>query len=96
MDKGIAEKLYRQLERASQNMEKFQLAEYMELLNNPRRYMMVNFIGGLFRGLGTAIGFTILGAIVIIFLQRLVVLNLPIIGDYIADIVVIVQDHLKP
>lgn len=96
MDKGISDKLYQQMERLSENMEKFNLAEYMEMLNNPRRYMMINFIGGLFRGLGTAIGFTILGAIVIMILQRVVVLNLPIIGDYIADIVVIVQEHLKP
>lgn len=96
MDKGISDKLSQQMKRLSENMEKFNLAEYMEMLNNPRRYMMINFIGGLFRGLGTAIGFTILGAIVIMILQRVVVLNLPIIGDYIADIVVIVQEHLKP
>jgi hypothetical protein len=77
-------------------MEKFNLAEYMEMLNNPRRYVLINFVGGLSRGLGIAIGFTILGAVVLMVLQRLVFLNLPIIGDFIADIVVIVQDHLKP
>jgi len=90
------DKVYHQLERLSQNMEKFNIAEYLEMLNNPRRYMIINFLGGLSRGLGIAIGFTILGALVIMIMQRIVVLNLPIIGDFIADIVVIVQDHLKP
>jgi len=90
------DKVYHQLQRVSQNMEKFNIAEYLEMLNNPRRYMMINFLGGLSRGLGIAIGFTILGALVIMIMQRIVVLNLPIIGDFIADIVVIVQDHLKP
>jgi len=92
----MLDKVYQQLQRLSQNMEKFNLAEYMEMLNNPRRYIMINFVGGLSRGLGIAIGFTILGAIVLMVLQRLMVLNLPIIGDFIAHIVVIVQDHLKP
>lgn len=92
----MLDKVYMQLQRLSQNMEKFNLAEYMEMLNNPRRYVFINFVGGLARGLGIAIGFTILGALVLMTLQRLVVWNLPIIGDFIADIVVIVQDHLKP
>jgi hypothetical protein len=68
----------------------------MEMLNNPRRYVMINFIGGLSRGVGIAIGFTILGAIVIMLLKRLMLLNLPLIGDFIADIVLIVQQNLKP
>ncbi|HBI56038.1 MAG: DUF5665 domain-containing protein [Eubacteriales bacterium] len=96
MDKSLMDKVSFELQRVSQNMEKFNLAEYMELLNNPRRYVMINFVGGLSRGLGIAIGFTILGAIVVMLLRRLMYLNLPIIGDFIADIVLIVQENLNP
>ena len=96
MDKSLLDKVSFELQRVSQNMEKFNLAEYMEMLNNPRRYVMINFIGGLSRGVGIAIGFTILGAIVIMLLKRLMLLNLPLIGDFIADIVLIVQQNLKP
>lgn len=95
MDKSLLDKVSSQLQRLAQNLEKFNLAEYMEMLNNPRRYVMINFVGGLFRGLGMAVGFTILGAIVLMLLRRLMYLNLPIIGDFIADIVRIVQEHLK-
>lgn len=95
MDKSLLAKVSSQLQRLAQNLEKFNLAEYMEMLNNPRRYVMINFVGGLFRGLGMAVGFTILGAIVLMLLRRLMYLNLPIIGDFIADIVRIVQEHLK-
>lgn len=42
-----------------------------------------------------AIGFTILAALVLWFMQRLVVLNLPLIGDFIADIVRLVQHELQ-
>jgi hypothetical protein len=96
MEENLLTKVYSELQRVSQNLEKFNIAEYLNMLNNPRRYLALNFIGGLSRGLGIAIGFTLLGAMVIMFLQRLMVLNLPIIGDFIADIVLIVQDQLKP
>jgi len=66
----------------------------MNLINNPRRYMMVNFLGGLFRGFGIALGMTILGAFVLYMLQRLVVLNLPVIGDFIAELVRIVLTYI--
>ncbi len=82
------------LAKLSQQLEKFNLAEYMNLLNNPRRFIMVNFLAGLFRGFGIALGMTILGAFVLYLLQRLVVLNLPVIGDFIAELVRIVLNYL--
>lgn len=78
-----------------QEFEKFNIAEYMLLLNNPRRFFWVNFLGGVARGLGVALGATVVAAILISILQRMVVLNLPIIGDYIAEIVRIVQDQMR-
>jgi hypothetical protein len=72
-------------------MEKMKLAEYVYLLENPRRLMYINFIAGLARGVGIAVGFTILGAVVLYFLRILVMLNLPLIGDFIAEIVRMVQ-----
>lgn len=73
------------------NMEKMKLAEYVKLLDNPWRLMYINFIAGLARGVGIAVGFTILGAIVLYFLRYLVMLNLPLIGGFIAEIVKMVQ-----
>ncbi len=73
------------------NMEKMKLAEYVHLLDRPWRLMYINFIAGLARGVGIAIGFTILGAIVLYILKALVILNLPWIGGLIAEIVRMVQ-----
>ena len=73
------------------SMEKMKLAEYVKLLDNPWRLMYVNFIAGLARGVGIAVGFTILGAVLLYFLRMLVVLNLPWIGGIIAEIVQMVQ-----
>lgn len=44
------------------------------------------------KGIGIGIGFTILTAILLIILQKIVTLNIPVIGDYISDIVEIVEN----
>ncbi|MCL6612286.1 MAG: DUF5665 domain-containing protein [Peptococcaceae bacterium] len=71
------------------------LAEYVDLLHSPWRLLWVNFVSGIARGLGIAVGFVILGAVIIIILQRLVDLNLPLIGGFIADMVEIVRQQMK-
>ena len=82
------------IEELSINMEKMKLAEYVELLNQPKRLLFLNFIAGVARGLGIAVGFAVLGALAILVLRRLVVLNLPLIGDFIALVVKLVQTRL--
>jgi hypothetical protein len=90
----LLRRLNQRVGRLLQEMDKFNIAEYMELLNNPRRFFWINFLGGLSRGVGVALGATIVAAVLIAILQRIVVLNLPIIGDFIADIVKIVQNRM--
>ena len=86
--------LVAKIEELSLNIEKMKLAEYVELLHQPKRLLFLNFIAGVARGLGVAVGFAILGAVVILVLRRLVVLNLPLIGDFIALVVKLVQTRL--
>lgn len=76
------------------NMEKLGIAEYVAMIENPRRLFWVNFWQGVARGFGMAIGFTILAGLVIYVLQKIVVLNTPVIGSFIAEIVNIVQNQL--
>lgn len=90
----LLKELNKKIEKLSQDMERFNLAEYLDLLNSPRRFLWINFMGGISRGLGFALGATILGALALYMLQRLVFLNLPVIGDFIAELVRIVQTHL--
>ena len=82
------------IEELSINIEKMKLAEYVELLNQPKKLLFLNFIAGVARGLGIAVGFAVLGAFAILILRRLVVLNLPLIGDFIALVVKLVQTRL--
>lgn len=93
-DRPIERALVERIDRLARNMEKMKLAEYVELLENPWRLLYLNFISGVARGVGIAVGFAILGAIIIFILQRLVTLNLPVIGTFVAEIVKIVQLQL--
>ncbi|KAF0198000.1 MAG: hypothetical protein FD169_63 [Bacillota bacterium] len=76
------------------SMERMKLAEYIGLLNNPLRLLWVNFLAGLARGAGIAIGGSLLVAALLYLLSQIAILNLPLIGDFIAEIVRIVQNQL--
>ena len=89
------EQVERSLMEIAYKMERTQIADYVELMNKPVRLMWRNLLAGLARGVGIAIGFTFFAATILYVLQILGALNLPIIGDYIANIVRIVQNQLE-
>jgi hypothetical protein len=76
-------------------LDRLQLPELIRCLQDRRRYYRTQFIGGVVRGLGTAVGFTILGAALVWLLQDLAQRNLPVIGDFLADVVNLVQRRLE-
>jgi len=82
------------INRLGYRMEKMKLAEYVNMLEHPRRLLWSNFIQGVARGFGIAVGVTILGAVIVYLLQRLLLLNIPMVGGFIAQIVNIVQEEL--
>lgn len=71
--------------------QKSNIEEWSYLLGNRKEIIKRNFIAGIARGVGIGIGVTIITAILIIILQKIVTLNIPIIGEYISDIIDIVQ-----
>ena len=76
-------------------LEQLQLSEYLRYVQDTRRLMRTQFVSGLFRGMGMAVGFTLLGAVLVVVLQALAQRNLPVIGDFLAQIVAIVQSRLE-
>jgi hypothetical protein len=76
-------------------LERSNFGAYIDLMQSPGRMIALNFFAGIARGFGVAMGFTILGALLIYILQRLVVLNLPIIGGIITEVVKLVQLNVR-
>ncbi|MDP4182634.1 MAG: DUF5665 domain-containing protein [Bacillota bacterium] len=93
--KGLINIINKKLDKISINMEKFKLVDYVFYLEHPRKMLWANFVGGLSRGFGIAIGFTLLGAVFIYVLQIVVRWKLPLIGQFITEIVNIVQENLR-
>ncbi len=85
------EKLQNSIDNLIKILQKSNIEEWSYLLGNRKEIIKRNFIAGIARGVGIGIGVTIITAILIIMLQKIVTLNIPIIGEYISDIIDIVQ-----
>ena len=79
------------IEKLSEMLEKGNLVELTYILGSKKEIIKRNLIAGIFRGVGIGIGVTIITAILVMLLQKIVTLNIPVIGEYIADIVEIVE-----
>lgn len=88
---GRIKKLKKQVDIFNRKIEEAKIKEYVELMGNTKKLLWKNFISGISKGLGYGIGFTILGAIVLIILRKVVLLNIPVIGRYLKDILDIVE-----
>jgi hypothetical protein len=83
------------LDKISYQLEKAKFGDYIQLMQNPFRMVSLNFFSGMARGFGFAFGFTILGAIVLYFIQKLVLLNIPVIGGVVTEIVKLVKLNIR-
>lgn len=91
----LAKSLFKKLCEVEWKLERANLADFMQLIQRPARLIFLNFIAGLARGFGIAIGLTIVASLFLIFLSKVAELNLPIIGRFVADLVRIVNHHLR-
>ena len=83
--------LNKKIDKINENLAKSHIFELSYIVGNKKEILIRNLIAGISRGVGIGIGITIITAIIVIILRRLIMLNIPVIGDYIADIVEIVE-----
>jgi len=82
------------VERIIDAAERMKLAEYVRYQSDRKRRLRDAFFEGVLRGLGFMVGFSMLGALVIYLLQGLALQNLPLIGDYVAKVVMLVESRI--
>lgn len=83
--------LEKSIENLSNILEEGNYIEWAYLLGSKKEIIRRNLLAGIARGVGIGIGVTIITAILVLLLQKIVTLNIPVIGEYIADIVEIVE-----
>lgn len=83
--------LQKSIDKLIEMLQNMNLHDLIYILGSKKEIIKRNLLAGIARGIGGGIGFTIITAIIIYFLQKIVRLNIPIIGEYINDIIEIVQ-----
>ena len=93
MKRKVYEELNKKLDDLNYAMTKSKFLDLVELLVNRKELFWRNIWSGIVKGIGIGIGVTIITAIILVVLQRIVTWNIPVIGEYIADIVDIVESN---
>lgn len=83
--------LNKSIEKLNKTLEKGNIQELTYILGNKKEVLIRNLLAGISRGIGIGIGVTLITAILIYIMQKIVTLNIPVIGEYISDIVQIVE-----
>lgn len=83
--------LMNKIDELNTKLTKSNILEIYTLIGNKKELFTRNFLAGISRGIGIGIGITLITAIIVMILQKIVTLNIPVIGKYIADIVQIVE-----
>lgn len=91
MKRKLYSELNKKLDDLNYLLMKNKVLDLAELLGNKKELLFRNIWSGIAKGIGIGIGVTIITAIIVIILQKVVTWNIPVIGEYIADIVDIVQ-----
>ena len=79
--------LINQIDNLNRNLLESNIIEISQLLGNRKKLLVVNLISGISRGIGV----TLITAILVWVLQKIVTLNISVIGEYVSDIVEIVM-----
>lgn len=67
----------------------------LEQMNDRRERLLSAFLSGVLRGIGTMIGFAVLGTALIWLLQSVARANLPLISDFLAQVVTMVRLRMQ-
>ena len=93
-DKWRQNKFLKQTFHLDRLLVKYNIEGIFDLLSRPGRLVYLNFLAGIARGFGIAVGLTLVSAIFLAILAKLASLNLPIISQFIAHIVQLVNEEL--
>ena len=78
----------------NEKIDKSRIVEISYIIGNKKEIIKRNLLAGISRGIGIGIGITLISSAIVYLLQKIIKLNIPVLGEYIADIVAIVKGNL--
>ncbi|MEA3492820.1 MAG: DUF5665 domain-containing protein [Candidatus Margulisiibacteriota bacterium] len=94
-EKSFLRRLDDKIGKLANSIERTRIDEYTSMVTKPWKFFFFNFVVGIFRGVGIAIGMTMIFALIIYIVGNILVrmVDLPIIGMYIAELVKFVNQY---
>lgn len=87
-------KINEKIDNINEKLDKTRMVELSYIVGSKKEIIKRNLLAGISRGVGIGIGITLISAVILYLLQKLIKLNIPVLGEYIADIVAIVKWNL--
>jgi hypothetical protein len=96
-EKTLITKLNDKIDKLAAHFEKATIQDYMKIVGNPWKVIGMNLMAGIMRGFGLAIGATIILAVIMIILTKVLsqLITLPLVGQQIAQLVEMVNGYMK-
>ena len=96
-ERTLLEKLNAGIEKLSGHFEKASIQDYLNYVGNPWKVLATNLLAGIMRGFGLAIGITIIFAVIMIIITKILshLITLPFVGQQVAQLVQMVNGYLK-
>ncbi len=89
---NLNEKILVQINNLNYMLSRGKVIDLIELTGDSKKFLLRSFTSGIAKGIGAGIGFSIVTALIIYLLQKIIKLNIPVISQYISDIIEIVQN----
>ena len=89
--KVMIEELNKKIDEINYVLSKNRVLDLVELLGDRKKLFVRNLWSGMVKGIGIGIGVTVITGILVVILRKIVTLNIPVIGEYISDIIDIVE-----
>ena len=83
--------LIKKIDQLNDILTKSNIQELVSIIGSKKQILIRNLLAGMARGIGIGIGFTVITAILLLVLRQIVKLNIPVIGQFVADIMNIVE-----
>ena len=85
------------VDKVASHLERANFGAYADLITRPWKFFWFNFLAGLFRGFGLAVGMTVIFAVVLYLLAAILkhFIDVPVLGSFIAELVEFVNSSTK-
>ena len=87
-------KINKKIDDINEKIDKSRIVEISYIIGDKKEIIKRNLLAGISRGIGIGIGITLISSAIVYLLQKIIKLNILILGEYIADIVAIVKGNL--